>query len=122
MSAYLVAGAALAALATLIGRLSGLPSSHAAGAAVSAFGLQTMLAVPLVRRLRAGGDVTAVWILGIACRMAALAVAWLLVASELLTRDAAVVFGLTLSALLILEAFWLAATTAGKGTQGNTRK
>ena len=122
LTGYLVASAILAGCAVLAAWKSGVPLDAAIAATGSALGLQAFLAVLLLSRLERGLDAMVPWALGIALRFAALALTWVLTAADVVERATAMAFGLTLAALLILEAFWLAAATAGQGTEDKLRK
>lgn len=66
----------------------------------------------LARVLGRGGDATRVWVVGMAARGGSLLLAFSAVWSGIVSRGAAVAFGLGLALLIILEAIWLA--TAGR--------
>lgn len=87
---------------------AGVAPGHAAVALSIAWVLQAVAYAALDRRLGRGHDATRVWIAGVAAR--ALSILAVLPASVLgfVPRDAAVVYGLGLTMLVILEAAWLA--------------
>jgi hypothetical protein len=76
----------------------------------------------LVRRLGRGSDATSAWVAGIAARGGALFVAWVTAAIGLATRDAAAMFGLGLTVLIILEAVWLATIRVELGSNDTRRE
>lgn len=81
-----------------------------------AWSVQVAAFTVLGRRLAAGRDVTRAWAGGIAVRAATLLGAWPATRLGLVTREAAIVFGLGLAALLILEAIWLATIPPKSGS------
>ena len=64
----------------------------------------------LSRRLDAGGDASGAWVAGMALRGLAIGAAWVATLMGEMAREPAIVFGLALAALIILEAVWLATT------------
>lgn len=78
--------------------------------------MQAVAFVALVRAFASGRDLMRAWGGGIAARAGALAGAWLATRFGLVTRDAAIVFGLGLAALIILEAIWLATISRNAGS------
>ena len=94
----------------------------AAGALAVAWGLQAAAYGFLARRLETGRDASAAWVAGLAMRGVALGVAWLALWLGRISRDTAIVFGLALSALIILEAVWLASKPAPSASNESRRK
>lgn len=93
-----------------------MPPAEAAVALLLAWLVQVGAFAILARRLGRGGDATRAWIFGIAARGGALFVAWMAAAVGLASREAAAVFGLGLTVLIILEAVWLATIRVDSGS------
>lgn len=86
---------------------SGVDGRQAALALTLAWSVQAVAFVVLVRAFE-GRDVMRAWAGGIAARAGGLLGAWLATRLGPVTREAAIVFGLGLAAMIILEAIWLA--------------
>lgn len=97
-----------AAAGWLVAVSSSVDGREAALALTLAWSIQAVAFAALVRGLADGRDVTRAWAGGIAARAIALFGAWPATRLGLITREAAIVFGLGLAALIILEAIWLA--------------
>lgn len=100
----------------------GAGASGAVAALVVAWGLQAAAYGLLARRLEAGRDASTAWVAGMALRGAALGGAWLAMWLGRISRETAIVFGLALSALIILEAVWLASKPAPSASNESRRK
>lgn len=92
-------------------------SEEAALALLLAWIVQVGAYAALARVLARGGDATRVWVAGMAARGGALLLAFPATLLGVVTRDAAVTFGLGLTMLIVLEAIWLA--TAGRTDNGS---
>jgi len=99
-----------------------MPPTEAAVALLVAWLVQVVAFAILVRRLGHGGDATRAWVVGIAARGGALFVAWTASAVGLISREAAAVFGLGLTMLIILEAVWLATIRVDSGSKDTRRE
>jgi hypothetical protein len=95
---------------------AGVGGREAALALTLAWSVQAAAFVVLVRGLAAGRDVTRAWAGGIAARAGALLGTWLATSLGLVRNEAAIVFGLCLAALIILEAIWLATIPRNPGS------
>lgn len=95
---------------------SGVDGRQAALALTLAWSVQAVAFVVLVRAFEGGRDLMRGWAGGIAARSAALLGAWLATRLGPVTREAAIVFGLGLAALIILEAIWLATIPRNVGS------
>ena len=100
----------------LVALSSGVGKREAAFALTLAWAVQGVAFVVLARWLAEGRDATRAWTGGIAARAAALLAAWPVTRLGLITREAAIVFGLGLAVLIILEAIWLATTPQDPGS------
>jgi len=99
-----------------------MPPTEAAAALLLAWLVQVVAFAVLVRRLGRGGDATRAWVIGIAARGGALFVAWVAAAVGLVSREAAAMFGLGLTMLIILEAVWLATIRVDSGSKEPRRE
>lgn len=99
-----------------------MPPTGAAVALLVAWLIQVTTFAVLVRRLGRGRDATRAWVVGIAARGGALFVAWMAAAVGLASREAAAVFGLGLTMLIILEAVWLATIRVDSGSKDTRRE
>ncbi|MFW6088635.1 MAG: hypothetical protein ACODAB_02710 [Gemmatimonadota bacterium] len=95
---------------------AGIDGRQVACALALAWSVQAAAFVVLVRAIESGRDLMLAWGGGIAARAGALLGAWLATRLDLITREAAMVFGLGLAALIILEAIWLATTPRNAGS------
>ena len=103
-----MAASLVATAGWMVAALSGVDGREAALALVLAWSIQAAAFAVLARALAGGRDVTRAWAGGIAARAGALFGAWSATRLGLIAREAAIVFGLGLAALIILEAIWLA--------------
>lgn len=94
----------------------GIEGRQAAVALTLAWSVQAVAFVALVRAFEGGRSVMHAWAGGIAVRAGALLGAWLATRFGPVTREAAIVFGLGLAALIILEAIWLATIPRNSGS------
>lgn len=90
----------------------GAGGREAARALAVAWAIQALAYALLSRRLDAGRDASGAWVAGIALRGLAIGAAWIATLLGGMARETAIVFGLALATLIILEAVWLATTTA----------
>lgn len=95
---------------------SGVEGRQAALALTLAWSVQAIAFVVLVRAFGGGRDLMRAWAGGITARVGALLGAWLATRFGPVTREAAIVFGLGLAALIILEAIWLATIPRKSGS------
>jgi len=95
---------------------TGVGGRQAALALTLAWSIQAVAFVVLVRAFESGRDAIRAWGGGIAVRAGALLGAWLATRLGPVTREAAIVFGLCLAALIILEAIWLATIPRNPGS------
>lgn len=93
----------------------GVNGRQAALALALAWSVQAVAFVLLVRAFD-GRNLMRAWAGGIAARAGALLGAWLATRLGPVTREAAIVFGLGLAALIILEAIWLATIPRNPGS------
>lgn len=87
---------------------AGVEPGHAAAALSIAWALQVGAYTALDRRLARGHDATRAWIAGVAARALSILAVLPAAVLGLMPRDVAVVYGLGLTTLVILEAAWLA--------------
>lgn len=95
---------------------SGVDGRQAALALTLAWFVQAVAFVVLVRAFEGGRDLIGAWAGGIVARAGALLGAWLATRFGAVTGEAAIVFGLGLAALIILEAIWLATIPRNPGS------
>ncbi len=93
----------------------GVDGRQAVLALTLAWLIQAVAFVLLVRAFE-GRNLMRAWAGGIAARGGALLGAWLATRLGPVTREAAIVFGLGLAALIILEAIWLATIPRNPGS------
>lgn len=119
---YLAGAAAVCAAGALLASVGGLDGRAASKAAAAAWIVQSVATFPLIRRLDAGSSATGAWIAGIAGRAGALLAAMFLAGAGVVSRDAGIVFGLSLTTLIIMEAAWLAAVPGPGAPRDKTRE
>jgi hypothetical protein len=119
---YLAAAAAVCAAGVLLATVGGVDGRAASKAASAAWGAQTIASFPLIRSLNAGRNASGWWIAGMVGRAAALLATMFLAAAGVVSRDAGIVFGLSLTALIIMEAVWLAAVPGPGAPRDKTRE
>lgn len=100
----------------LVALASGVDRRGAALALTLAWSVQAAAFSVLARGLAEGRVVTRAWAGGIAVRAATLFGAWPATRLGLITREAAITFGLALAALIVLEAIWLATIPRNSGS------
>lgn len=108
---FIIAAAAVCGCAWWAGVSAGADPVQLAIALIIAWLAQGLAGWMLATRLATGSSAIGVWVSGIAMRLAALLFMWVLYEQALVGRVVALVFGLTLAALVILEAIWLAASS-----------
>ena len=117
---YLGVTLALAAAGTLAAIASGKPAWQVTLGAGAAWVVQAVSFWALAGGLAAGGPVARIWIAGIAGRFFAGVLVWGLAAlAGAPTRALMIAYGMALVAFLLLEAGWLAVTTADAKVRGN---
>jgi hypothetical protein len=122
LASYFAGAAAVCLVVASIATAGGVDGRSATEAAGVAWGVQALVSFPLLRSLGARRNANRPWIAGMAARVAALLVAMVLVGADVVSRDAGIVFGLSLTALIITEAVWLAAVPASGGPRDKTRE
>ncbi|MDH3296763.1 MAG: hypothetical protein OEM96_00565 [Gemmatimonadota bacterium] len=111
-SPFVLAAAVVASSGWWVGTTAGADPTTLAAAMIVAWVAQSAVYWRLAGKLTAGANAAGAWILGIAIRLAALMSMWVLYEQLVVGRVVALTFGLTLVALVILEAIWLAASAA----------
>lgn len=122
LTGYLVAAAAVCTAGALLATAAGVDGRTAWKAAAAAWSLQAIASFPLFRSLDLGRNATGWWIAGMAGRASALVVAMVFVGAGMVSRNAGIVFGLSLTVLIIMEAVWLAAVSGPGAPRDKTRE
>ena len=109
---FVIAAAVVCGCAWWGGASAGADPVQLAIALIIAWLAQGVAVWMLAARLATGSNAIGAWVSGIAMRLVALLFMWVLYEQAVVGQVVALAFGLTLVALVILEAIWLAASSA----------
>lgn len=109
---FVIAAAVVCGCAWWGGASAGADPVQLAIALIIAWLAQGVAVWMLAARLATGSNAIGAWVSGIAMRLVALLFMWVLYEQAVVGQVVALAFGLALVALVILEAIWLAASSA----------